>query len=63
MAAALDTLSDRERTVIGLLYSEEMTLVEVGQIIGVSESRVCQINGLAKARLREQLAGGVLALA
>ncbi len=63
LAAALDTLSDRERTVIGLLYSEEMTLVEVGQIIGVSESRVCQINGLAKARLREQLAGGVLALA
>jgi RNA polymerase sigma factor for flagellar operon FliA len=63
LAAALDTLTARERTVIGLLYSEEMTLNEVGQVIGVSESRVCQINGAAKARLRERLAGGVLALA
>ena len=63
LSAALDTLTARERTVIGLLHSAEMTLSEVGQIIGVSESRVCQINGVAKARLRVQLAGGVLALA
>jgi RNA polymerase sigma factor for flagellar operon FliA len=64
LAAALDTLTVRERTVIGLLYSAEMTLGEVGQIIGVSESRVCQINRKAKIRLREQLelAGGALAL-
>jgi RNA polymerase sigma factor for flagellar operon FliA len=63
LSDALDTLTARERTVIGLLYSAEMTLSEVGQVIGVSESRVCQINGVAKARLRAQLAGGVLALA
>jgi RNA polymerase sigma factor FliA len=61
LSAALENLTARERTVIGLLYYEEMTLVEVGQIIGLSESRVCQINGVAKARLRAQLAGGVLA--
>ncbi len=63
LSAALATLTARERTVIGLLYSAEMTLREVGQVIGVSESRVCQINGVAKARLREQLAAGALALA
>ena len=60
---ALATLTERERTVVGLLYFHDMTLVEVGQILGVSESRVCQINRKAKARLHEQLAGGVLALA
>ena len=63
LAAALAALTERERTVVGLLYFHDMTLVEVGQILGVSESRVCQINRQAKARLHEQLAGGVLALA
>jgi RNA polymerase sigma factor FliA len=63
LSAALATLSARERTVIRLLYFEEMTLVEIGQILGVSESRVCQINRQVKARLHEQLAGGALALA
>jgi RNA polymerase sigma factor for flagellar operon FliA len=63
LSAALATLSARERTVIRLLYFEEMTLVEIGQILGVSESRVCQIHRQVKARLHEQLAGGALALA
>ena len=63
LAAALATLTARERTVIGLLYFEEMTLVEIGQILGVSESRVCQINAKARGRLHAQLTGGVLALA
>jgi RNA polymerase sigma factor FliA len=63
LAAALGMLTERERTVIALVYFEEMTLVEVGQILGVSESRVCQINGQAKGRLHEHLVGGALALA
>ena len=63
LSGALEMLTTRQRTVLGLLYSQEMTLVEVGQIIGVSESRVCQISGEAKDRLHEHLAGGPLALA
>ena len=63
LADALATLTERERTVVGLLYFHDMTLVEVGQILGVSESRVCQINRKAKAHLHECLAGGVLAAA
>ncbi len=63
LSAALAALTARERTVIGLVYFEEMTLAEAGEVIGVSESRVCQINGQARRRLHEHLAGGALALA
>jgi RNA polymerase sigma factor for flagellar operon FliA len=61
LAAAVATLPTRERTVIGLLYAQEMTLTEIGQILSVSQSRVCQIHGQAKRRLHEQLANGALA--
>jgi RNA polymerase sigma factor for flagellar operon FliA len=61
LSAALATLSDRERTVIGLRYFHEMTLGDVGELVGLSESRVCQINNRAKGQLRQQLAGGILA--
>ena len=63
LSGALALLTTRQRTVLGLLYSQEMTLVEVGQILGVSESRVCQISGEAKGRLHDHLAGGSLTLA
>jgi RNA polymerase sigma factor for flagellar operon FliA len=62
LTAALALLSTRERTVIGLLYFEELTLVEAGQILGVSESRVCQINRQAKQHLHHHLADSTLAL-
>ncbi len=38
-----------------LLYVENLTLREIGQVLGVTESRVCQIHGRLKRRLREQL--------
>ncbi len=63
LSTALSTLTPRERRVIELLHFHEMSLVEVGQIIGVSDSRVCQINRHAKDQLLQQLAGGSLALA
>jgi RNA polymerase sigma factor for flagellar operon FliA len=62
LSTALATLPARERTVIGLLYVQEMTLAEIGQILGVSQSRVCQIHRYAKARLHERLADDALAL-
>jgi RNA polymerase sigma factor for flagellar operon FliA len=52
---AFAALSEREREIAVLLYVKNMTLREIGQVLGVSESRVCQIHGQLKARLREAL--------
>ena len=48
-------LPERERTVLGLYYYESMTLAEIGTILGVSESRVCQIHGKAVLQLRARM--------
>jgi RNA polymerase sigma factor FliA len=55
LAGALGQLSKRERDVLALYYEEELTLAEIGAVIGVSESRVSQIRSLALARLRASL--------
>ncbi len=52
---AFSHLSDRERRVAVMLYTQERTLSEIGEVIGVSESRVCQIHGELKSRLRSSL--------
>jgi RNA polymerase sigma factor for flagellar operon FliA len=52
---AFAALSEREREIAVLMYVKNMTLREIGQILGVSESRVCQIHGQLKHRLREAL--------
>ena len=52
---AFERLPQRERELAVLLYVKNMTLREVGDILGVSESRVCQIHSQLKRRLREQL--------
>ena len=48
-------LSDRERRVAVMLYGAERTLREIGEELGVSESRVCQIHGELKRRLKASL--------
>ena len=53
--AAFERLPQRERQVAVLLYVKNLTLREIGDILGVSESRVCQIHGQLKKMLREQL--------
>ena len=53
---AFDTLAKREREVAVLLYVKNLTLREIGEILGVSESRVCQIHSQIKRTLRRQLA-------
>ena len=50
------SLREQERTVIILSYWEELTLAQIGSILGVTESRVCQIRNRALARLRLRLA-------
>ncbi len=52
---AFARLPKREREVAVLLYVKNMTLAEIGDILGVSESRVCQIHGAMKKTLRETL--------
>jgi len=53
--AAFAQLPQREREVAVLLYVKNMTLAEIGDILGVSESRVCQIHGQLKKTLRTML--------
>ncbi len=55
LAEGIDLLSDRERLVITLYYYEELTLKEIGVVLGVSESRVSQIHSQALFQLRSKL--------
>lgn len=52
LAAAIEELPERERLVLSLYYERELNLKEIGQVLDVSESRVCQIHGQAVMRLR-----------
>ena len=52
---AINVLPERERLVMALYYDEELTLKEVGKVLDLSESRVCQIHGQALVRLRARL--------
>src|ERR671937_2030090 len=54
--SAFDRLPQREREVAVLLYVKNLTLREIGDILGVSESRVCQIHSQLKRTLKAQLA-------
>ena len=53
---AFAQLPDREREVAVLLYVKNLTLREIGEVLGVSESRVCQIHSGLKRTLKELLA-------
>jgi RNA polymerase sigma factor for flagellar operon FliA len=55
LAQAIAGLPERERLVMGLYYEQELNLKEIGAVLGVSESRVCQIHAHALLRLRSRL--------
>ena len=55
LARALRELPDRERQILALYYEEELTMAEIGAVIGVCESRVSQLRSLALSRLRVSL--------
>jgi RNA polymerase sigma factor for flagellar operon FliA len=57
LAAAIAELPERERLVMSLYYDEELNLKEIGEVLGVSESRVCQNHGQAVVRLRARMEG------
>ena len=56
LADSVGKLSEREQFVVRLYYYEGMTLAEIGEILGVTESRVCQIHTKAVGSLRKSLA-------
>ena len=55
LAGAIERLPEREKTVIALYYYEGLTLKEIGQVLGVTESRVSQLHTKAVLRLRARL--------
>ena len=55
LAEAISTLPEREQLVLSLYYDDELNLREVGEVLGVSESRVSQIHSQAALRLRSKL--------
>jgi RNA polymerase sigma factor for flagellar operon FliA len=56
LSEAIRELPERERLVLSLYYDEEINLREIGAVLHVTESRVCQIHGQALLRLRARLA-------
>lgn len=57
LTRSIDELPERERLVLSLYYNDELNLREIGAVLSVSESRVCQIHGQALLRLRARLRG------
>ena len=55
--AAFERLPERERKVAVRLYVYNLTLREIGEILGVTESRVCQIHGQITKKLRDRARG------
>lgn len=55
LAGAIDKLPERERQVVALYYLEELTMKEIGEVLGVTESRVSQLRTQAIVRLRANL--------
>jgi RNA polymerase sigma factor for flagellar operon FliA len=57
LVAAIEKLPEREKLVMGMYYEQEMNLREIAEVLGVTESRVCQLHGQAISRLRAKLKG------
>jgi RNA polymerase sigma factor for flagellar operon FliA len=55
LAEAINKLPDRERLVLTLYYFEGLTLAEIGEVLGVTESRVCQLHAKSVLSLRNRL--------
>ncbi len=58
LVSAIGVLPEREQMVMALYYDEELNLREIGAVLGVTESRVCQLHSQAVARLRSSVFAG-----
>jgi len=52
---SIDNLPEREKLLMGLYYEQELNFREIAEVLGVTESRVCQLHSQAVARLRSKL--------
>ena len=63
LTECIDTLPEREKLVMSLYYQKELNLREIGSVLDISESRVCQIHSESlvriRSRMREWMEGGV----
>jgi RNA polymerase sigma factor for flagellar operon FliA len=59
VADAITSLPEREKLVITLYYYEDLTLREIGEVLGVTESRVSQLHTKAILRLKARMSGSV----
>lgn len=55
LVGAIETLPERERVLMGLYYEQELNFREIAAVLGVTESRVCQLHSQAVARLRGKM--------
>ena len=55
LVGAIEELPERERQLMSMYYEQDMNLREIGSVMGVTESRVCQLHSQAVARLRSKL--------
>jgi RNA polymerase sigma factor for flagellar operon FliA len=60
LADAISALPEREKLVIALYYYENLTLREIGEVLGVTESRISQLHTKAVLRLKSRLQGDML---
>ncbi len=60
LVLAIDKLPEREKMVMALYYEQELNLKEIGAVLGVTESRVCQLHSQAIGRLRSAVVGDAL---
>ncbi|WIM06750.1 MAG: RNA polymerase sigma factor FliA [Candidatus Nitricoxidivorans perseverans] len=57
LVRAIEVLPEREKMVMSLYYEEDLNLKEIGEVMGVTESRICQLHSQAIARLRVATVG------
>lgn len=55
LGSAIDELPEKERLVVTLYYFEELTMKEIGKVLDISESRVCQLHGKVLIKLRNKM--------
>ena len=59
LITAIGELPEREKLMMALYYEQDLNLREIGEVMGVTESRVCQLHTQAIARLRSQIVGEI----